>query len=136
MSSHEMVATQVFDFLGLDPLKHHRQLRGRDDSLMRLRMESSGFQALVPNRVSRDVPPQSLDLIAATIEEHEDLSRGRILRQETAAQPRQAIEAFAHVRGGTAHEKTKLRTRRAQHEDGLDSEAGNDGAYSHSNTTS
>ena len=98
-------SASLFD---LDSFQDQGQLHLADHALVGIGMEASGLQPLVPDGVAGRVPPQRLDLVSASVEEHEHLAAGRVLAQEFPAKAGQAIERLPHVRGFVAHEDPQI----------------------------
>jgi hypothetical protein len=60
-------------------------------------LETAAFQSFRPNAKTRPVPGQDLHHVPATVEEHEQMARGRLQPEHRFGQDNQPREALPHV---------------------------------------
>jgi hypothetical protein len=103
----------------IDTVEQHRQLgrlhfdaRAVIDGFWK--HERPEFQPLVPDRQSVPVPVQNFQPVAATIAEHEQMSRQRIVLEKLFDQMFQSVETFTHV-GWLCGQKDLHRRRQRNH---------------------
>lgn len=83
-----------------DPLDHQHQLRPGDHALITTqyrRGEGALLQALVVEHKPARLPVQEFEQGAAAVQEHEDLSAGRIAAEFTSDQARESVKTLAHI---------------------------------------
>src|SRR5690606_49950 len=112
------VALAAAHFRRVDPLEHHREL-ARIDLHTELAFgafahgaEGAGLEPLGDHAESVSVPEEDSDLGRATIEEDEEVAALGLEREVAPHDPRESIEALAHVRRRRRKEEANTRRKR------------------------